>query len=714
MLIALGLVPLLVAAAPQQTDQDLAKLREQGLKAIQEKLTAEGRIMAYEELQKRIKEATQAAGVANPKKVGAPKNVWDEIATALKDEGDLKRKEIEKQTTKIQAMLTSTSDAWLKVANTSDLVEKEFEKESKLKLKIAQEKSLADGLPWEWLLASAGGSVALGLILLAIDRRRSLRVWLRSRATRALVLLVASLPMLAPGCSPFNDQNEDPNPDVPKSDPNEERDKLKNKFNKWVEKTKSEAESKKAEAEALAIAVKKEAKEARKLRLKEFVPSPEAPLKFFGSDDNLLNLNDVKNKGESLLNKIVEVEAESQGRLIDALGALGAIDQLAKNGVSLASNKNKVAADSAAWNRELFERGSRAAIALVAILLAFVPLMVVRKRQRRLLRDSAQSCPRCCERGTLSDVDRGGRDKFGRPILNKYCGACQYEYPANYTQYETISFPTVGIPNSGKTLWMLSLYHQINTSQVPESSALRLLNSGFNQLIDTLVEDMLIRGLLPSANSPELPDPLVFHQCDRDKLLGPSEVLFNLFDFSGEMMFRDAYTDILRRRALQCNGFLFFLDPTNQNFAQQLNELGRFLNNLRAFRAAFLSQKIDVPVAVCITKIDLLVTHNQMDDAARPWIQELRATAGAPITMKMLRWRSNHVSRVIDQMFQGGNLRASLRAQLGNNVMFFPLTPISLDDEQLGVIDMNQRNLNPFGVLEPVYWLMHMNGYCTL
>ena len=65
-------------------------------------------------------------------------------------------------------------------------------------------------------------------------------------------------------------------------------------------------------------------------------------------------------------------------------------------------------------------------------------------------------------------------------------------------------------------------------------------------------------------------------------------------------------------------------------------------------------------------------------------------------------------------MFPGGNLRRGLGSQLGNNVMFFPLTPISIDDAQLGIADISQRNLLPFGVAEPIYWLMHMNGYCDL
>ena len=185
-------------------------------------------------------------------------------------------------------------------------------------------------------------------------------------------------------------------------------------------------------------------------------------------------------------------------------------------------------------------------------------------------------------RGVLSDVDRGGRNKFGKPIMHKYCGSCSYEFSATYTQYESISFPTVGIPSSGKTLWMIMLYHQINTNQLPRGPEFRLLSGDFNKLIDDRHPGAADpgRGLRATNQPNELTDPLVFYHHDQGRLLGASEALINLFDFSGEMMFRDAYQDMLRRRAVQCNGFFVFLDPTNPNYAGQINELGRFLNNL--------------------------------------------------------------------------------------------------------------------------------------
>ena len=44
--------------------------------------------------------------------------------------------------------------------------------------------------------------------------------------------------------------------------------------------------------------------------------------------------------------------------------------------------------------------------------------------------------------------------------------------------------------------------------------------------------------------------------------------------------------------------------------------------------------------------------------------------------------------------------------------MFFPLTPVGLTE--LGERGLKDRTVEPYGILEPVMWLLHMNGYPVL
>jgi hypothetical protein len=210
-----------------------------------------------------------------------------------------------------------------------------------------------------------------------------------------------------------------------------------------------------------------------------------------------------------------------------------------------------------------------------------------------------------------------------------------------------------------------------------------------------------------------VPDPLVLYHHDRGRWSGSGETILNIFDFAGDMYIDPSYRDLLSR-ALQLNGFLVFLDPTNSNYMGQAQVLDRFLGLLKLYRDIPEKQAIDMPVAVCITKIDMLVNHYMGEGRAREWVKRLRETAAWPMSLRTIRYRSARFAEVIGEIFPGGDLIRKLHEDLGGRVMFFPLSPISIEDAEMGIDDLTQRTLNPFGVLEPVFWLLHMNGYCVL
>ena len=54
----------------------------------------------------------------------------------------------------------------------------------------------------------------------------------------------------------------------------------------------------------------------------------------------------------------------------------------------------------------------------------------------------------------------------------------------------------------------------------------------------------------------------------------------------------------------------------------------------------------------------------------------------------------------------------ALRKRFGGNIMYFPLSSVSLIDAELGEKDLKKRTLAPFGLVEPFLWLLHMHGFC--
>jgi hypothetical protein len=52
-----------------------------------------------------------------------------------------------------------------------------------------------------------------------------------------------------------------------------------------------------------------------------------------------------------------------------------------------------------------------------------------------------------------------------------------------------------------------------------------------------------------------------------------------------------------------------------------------------------------------------------------------------------------------------------VESYFGPQIMFFPVSSVSLFENELGIKDLSKRTIAPFGVAEPFLWLLHMHGY---
>ena len=86
--------------------------------------------------------------------------------------------------------------------------------------------------------------------------------------------------------------------------------------------------------------------------------------------------------------------------------------------------------------------------------------------------------------------------------------------------------------------------------------------------------------------------------------------------------------------------------------------------------------------------------------------------SGNSMSLKVLLEKSRLVSQLRDQIWPNWEIERQIRGLFGDRVMFFPMTPVGLNNP--GEIDPSQRTNNPYGILQPLMWLMHMNGYPVL
>jgi hypothetical protein len=354
----------------------------------------------------------------------------------------------------------------------------------------------------------------------------------------------------------------------------------------------------------------------------------------------------------------------------------------------------------------------RFVLAVVLVGLAFTPLVVARKRQQQQRTEESGQCPRCL-------AEQGLKDKAPPQIpATRICEQCSYEAPATYLKLARLCFPTVGVRSSGKTHWLVMCYHLIKNNNVPvKTSFTSALSENTEDVFEKLDEIRQQRKGLP-ATVYRRSDPLTYRILDQDHW-GANASMLNLFDYSGEMTDQRVNVDELRRRAVLMEGFLLFPDPTqvgkqgsSVGIDYQVRALMKFYEDMRLMRDLDEGQKIDVPIAVCLSKLDLLMKHNPMGQAARRWLRVIRETQHMPLTLETLAYRSQLCQEVLPSMFPAWNIVRTLQEHFGNRYFFFPMTPVGL--EELDKPNLQDRVHIPFGVFEPILWLLHMHGYHVL
>jgi hypothetical protein len=425
---------------------------------------------------------------------------------------------------------------------------------------------------------------------------------------------------------------------------------------------------------------------------------------------------------DAYFKRLVEAEAEPRTALLDALGDAGAAEAVraeAHKQAEIYRKDDKLdKADVDERNRKTLATAGRLGVVSLSLLVAWLPLVTSRWWKRRALRAASKQCPRCLSADNrLKEFRSGQMDRHRRPIKGFRCDVCTYQFQKNLTRFQRHVFPTIGMVRSGKTRWLLSLYHKVGMNELPRGATVLTMPLALNEALNRQVHESVILGNeLEPTRAKEAVEPLVFY-CEEKRTFGirGTRFLVNLFDYSGEIMSNPMFQNILQR-AIECNGCLLFLDPMNQNLPAQYHLLTEFLNVLATYRGRTTGEHIDIPVAVCVTKIDWLADPSA-PVAGREWLAELERTATWPLNLRTIRWRSNYVASAARQIFLGGDLERLLQTRFGNRVMLFPMSAIGIDENCLDYMMTSPQqtpNMKPFGILEPFYWLLHMNGYKVL
>ena len=340
---------------------------------------------------------------------------------------------------------------------------------------------------------------------------------------------------------------------------------------------------------------------------------------------------------------------------------------------------------------------------------------------------SRDTCPLCLGADHLEPAPDYGRRADGpRDVAVVQCKnvisqepyeQCDYTFMDIYRSMTKVCFPTLGVPQAGKTHWLAMLYWELNRGSYPKSVQFEKIRSQSSQDFDVLVEEILNSRIGTAATQRDrIPHPLVFNLQDHDAL-GRNNLLVNIFDYSGEVTSDMGVEDYRRRRALEGDGFFFFLDPTYPSEPQS-KALADFREDIRLVKGVKAGRRVRIPVALCVSKIDLLAGKSFSlpggGDAIAWFYKELSRIdpTGEAMTWDVIEARSRLLGELRDTIWPGWEIERQIDDLFGGRYLFFPLTPVGLDGA--GETDLSLRTISPFGLLEPLLWLLEMNGYPVL
>ncbi|MCC7419207.1 MAG: hypothetical protein IT428_02885 [Planctomycetaceae bacterium] len=362
-----------------------------------------------------------------------------------------------------------------------------------------------------------------------------------------------------------------------------------------------------------------------------------------------------------------------------------------------------------------------------AILLAGVSGALVFLRRTRQRRQTRETCPKCLAVGTLSAVMDGAspglRVIHCRNFLTEVAGdageECGFEFLEHYRNLPKLSFTTLGAPGSGKTFWALQLYSHLIQGRYPGNVTFTRIEGPGAERFDQMVDFALNNRIAPSATQVSaLPDPIVFAFQNHNRAARLRQCLVNLFDFPGEVTVRHTHSSTLRRRQLQADGYVFFLDPTLPAQLQG-DALAKFVENVAALRQIPVGRQLDVPLAICLTKLDLLAApHRGSSDG---WVDRfydrLRTIdpSGESLAPEVIDRRSELIREILPRLFPGWDMLRQAEGFFGPRWKLFPLTPVGLNDAtSANAGSLVERMIEPYGICEPLLWMLDQNGAAVL
>ena len=282
-----------------------------------------------------------------------------------------------------------------------------------------------------------------------------------------------------------------------------------------------------------------------------------------------------------------------------------------------------------------------------------------------------------CSCGTyMATTFLGGRSKY-----EARCPFCDADlYSSSSMQY---GIQLVGGVGTGKTTFLAAFWHEYrewlnNTRNIKYETA---PEDAFTEL-----EDWFRSGTSESTLETNASMYSIIHS-----LSSNSSVQMTIYDIAGEA-FEYSGSEIQQQQFKYCEGFLLVIDPTSSPDIVA-GTISNFINSFEEFIGKHSDRAKTVPVAVIITKSDLYKREIGITRIRSVYKQSV---ANGGLDVGFSKCRDDECRKfMVGHGF--GNALNLIDGEF-SNIRFFPVSSMGHESEA--------GQYEPWGVLDPVFWLM--------
>ena len=233
----------------------------------------------------------------------------------------------------------------------------------------------------------------------------------------------------------------------------------------------------------------------------------------------------------------------------------------------------------------------------------------------------------------VDDVLISIRDKYNIETKKRLCPYCHNELPYSAGRAPSNIIAIIGASQVGKSVYMASLIHTLETVTAHKFDAACLpISAETSRRFRAQYQDPLFAQnlLIESTQKERKQEPFIYQFKFKDPSKAPLSLVF--FDVAGEGMVEEDYLELYANHIKNAEGILFLVDPLqlstirNKILLSQGNSSGDFTSQYQESRDVvvtlgenFIGSKEDgrtsIPTAIVVTKSDMLEKLAQEDDA---------------------------------------------------------------------------------------------------